>query len=160
METNNYDDIFKNTFEFLIKDYCFRIISQSDEKSSYKMVLKNATTGVEIKYEVREAYINIMLYRLVNGEIRENNSIAIRNNESINGFNLDYIVNLRSPNDLIRPAYEYGELSEFYEEEYGLFKYVTKFSENLKKHAGDILNGEFDLFNVLDKFVKDTYGNK
>lgn len=160
MENNSYVDMFKSTFQFLIEDYHFGIISQSDEEWGHKMVLKNATTGVEIIYEVREAYINIMLYRLLNGEIRENTSSAIRNNETINGFNLDYIVNIRNPNDLIRPAYEYGEYSEFHEENYGLYKYISKFSDNIKKHAEDILNGDFDLFNQLDKVVKESYGNK
>lgn len=157
MNKNSYSDLFKNAFLFLIEDYQFSIIDQSDEEWGHKMVLKNSSTGIEVTYEIREAYVNIMLYRLIDGEILENTSRAIRNNDSINGFNLDYFVKVRNPNDLIRPAYEYGEYSEFYEGNHGLSKYVSKFADNLKNHAEDILIGDFKVFTQLDKVVKESY---
>lgn len=72
---------------------------------------------------------------------------------------MDWILALKNPDSQIKPAYEYGNESKFYEKENGLNNYVLFVAEILKEYASDILKGDFSVFSTLDKMVKDKYKN-
>ena len=146
---------FEEVFSFLSDEFEFKTIKSNSEDWGYCFTAVNNTTGVEIIYEIGDAYVNIILYKLVNGEIVDNTYKAIRNNEQINGFNLDLVVRNKNPNDLIRPAYEYGKDSEFYKPGVGLKNYITVFADNLRKYGSEVLKGDFTVFNKLDKILKE-----
>src|SRR6185503_13198680 len=104
--------------------------------------------------EFQEAYIFIMLYQLVNGLLIDNPG-SIKHDTVLYGFGLDDIINLRDPSALIKPAYDYGEESKYYDKERGLEQYVSAFAYNLKKYASDLLSGDFKIFKEVDKIVKE-----
>lgn len=154
MAAKDFDIIAQEQFKFLTSEYGFRLSKCDKEDWGYELIYLNDTTGVKITYEYREAYVFIMLYQLIDGELRENPR-SIDDNTILHGYGLDDLIGLRNSQALIKPAFEYGEQSEYYDEEKGLLLYVSAFAENLKIYAKDILGGDFTVFPELDKIVKD-----
>lgn len=153
MASKDFDVIVKEQFKFLESDFGFRLSKGEKEDWGYELIYLNKTTGVKITYEFREAYIFIMLYKLVDGSLIENPR-SIRENTTLYGYGLDDIINLRNPQALIKPAYQYGDESEYYDKMKGLTLYVTAFANNLKEYAVDVLSGDFKIFNEVDRVVK------
>lgn len=145
--------IFKEEFEFLIKEFKFHIIKEVQDKFCYEIIYLNRTTGVKILYEYRESYIFIMLYRLENGKLVLN-PLIIDINSILYGYSLDDIVNLYNPADLIKPSYEYREESIFFDKKVGFRLYVRQFAKNLKIYSKDVLLGNFSIFENLEMTVK------
>lgn len=67
---------------------------------------------------------------------------------------MDWILTLRNPEAKIKPAYEYGINSQFYEKNIGLKNYADIVAMRLKEYGSDILKGDFSIFSTLDKMVK------
>ena len=151
---SDFDQVVKEEFEYLIKEYGFSLVKCRDVAGGYEILFTNKTTGVLIEYEFREAYLFVTVYRLVNAVFVVDPGI-IEPDTVLNGFSLDDILAVRNPDTIIKPAYEYGADSEFYNPETGLRLYVHKFAENLKHNASDTLRGDFQLFGKLDKIVKE-----
>ena len=154
MATKDFDIISKEQFSFLESEYNFRLSKCEKEDWGYELIYLNDTTGVKITYEYREAYIFIMLYKLIEGDLKENPR-NIENNTVLYGYGLDDMIMLRNPDDLIKPTYEYDEQSKYFKENDELFLYVAAFSDNLKTYAKDVLSGDFEIFPELDKVVKE-----
>ena len=154
MAGKDFDLIAQEQFKFLESEYDFILSKCEKEDWGYELIYMNDTTGVKITYEYREAYVFILLYQLDDGELQENPR-DIEENTTLYGYGLDDLISLRNPPALIKPAYEYGEQSEYYDEEKGLLLYVSAFAENLKIYAEDILGGDFTVFLELDKIVRD-----
>ncbi|WP_149272941.1 hypothetical protein [Pareuzebyella sediminis] len=154
MSAKDFDIIAQNEFKFLESEYNFTLSKCKKEDWGYELIYLNNTTGVKIAYEYRAAYIFIMLYQLVNGELHENPR-NIEDGTIMYGYGLDDLIILCNPESLVKPAYEYGEQSDYYNEENGMRLYVNAFANNLKIFAKDILNGDFEIFADLDKIVKE-----
>lgn len=157
MKKKELEIIFEETFGFLLTDYNFCISFSKQEGWGYHLIATNSTTGIEIEYEFKEAFIQIYLYKLVDGKIVKNVSSAIKNDEPIMGFGLGWIIQLVNPTDKIRPAYEYKEEPSFYDNKNGLRNYASFIASKLKRYASDILKGDFSLFGDLDTLVKENY---
>lgn len=153
MSKQNFDEIAIDKFAYLVSNYGFRLSECNKEEWGYKIVFLNATTGVQIIYEFREAYIFVTLYKLVDGKLVENPR-TIYDDTELHGFSLDDILSIRNPEAQMRPAYQYGADSEFYDENKGMSLYVSKFADNLKNYASDVLSGNFEIFKDLDAIVK------
>lgn len=149
----NFTQIVLDQFKFLVSDYGFKRLKKRKHPWGYEFIFVNNITGVRITYEFREAYIFIMLYRLINGKLVKNPS-PITENSVLNAFCLDDIVSIRNPDATMKPAYYYGIESEFYNKEQGMTLYVSKFADNLKIYAADVLTGNFEIFTKLDQIVK------
>lgn len=154
MAIKDFDIIAQEQFNFLTSEYSFIQSKCDKEEWGYELIYLNDTTGIKITYEYSEAYIFIMLYQLIDGEFRENPK-KIEGNTILYGYGLDDLISLRNPQALIKPAFEYGEQSEYYDNEKGLSIYVSRFAENLKTYAKDIFKGDFTVFPELDKIVKE-----
>ena len=154
MTDKGFSIIAKKHLSFLESEYNFRLSKCDKEDWGYELIYRSDTTGVRITYEYREAYIFIMLYQLVDGAIKENPR-NIENNTVLYGYGLDDIISLRNPEDLIKPAYEYGEQSEYYDKDKGLSLFTSAFTSNLKTYGKDVLSGDFEIFPELDKIVKE-----
>jgi len=154
MSIKDFNIIAQEQFKFLESEYGFRLLKCEKEDWGYELIYLNNKTGVKITYEYREAYIFIMLYQLEDGKIVENPK-SIDGNATLYGYAMEDLINLRNPDALIKPAYEYGEQSEYYDKENGLSLYVSAFASNLKKYAKDVLDGNFTIFPELEKIVKD-----
>ena len=154
MEAPNFDTIIKEQFKFLEFNYDFHLSECIQETWGYRIIYLSDKVGIKITYEYREAYIFIMIYKLIAGELIENPR-SIKEDTPLYGYELDDILSLRKPPALIKPAYKYGKDSRYYDEKNGLTEYVTAFADNLKKYAADILSGNFEVFKELDKIVKE-----
>lgn len=154
MASKNFDVIAKEQFKFLESDFGFQLSKSEKEDWGYELIYLSKTTGVKITYEFREAYIFIMLYKLVDGILVENPR-SIQENTVLYGYGLDDLIGLRNPQALIKPAYQYGEESEYYDKKKGLTLYVTAFSNNLKEYTPDVLAGDFKIFGEAQKVVKE-----
>lgn len=154
MATKDFDIIAKEQFSFLESEYNFRLSKCEKEDWGYELIYLNNTTGVKITYEYREAYIFIMLYKLIDGNLKENPR-NIEDSTILYGYSLDDMIILRNPDDLIKPTYEYDEQSKYFKENDGLSLYADAFSDNLKTYAKDVLNGDFTVFPDLDRIVKE-----
>lgn len=154
MAANDFDTISKEQFQFLELEYGFKIKKCKKEDWGYELIYLNITTGVKIVYEFREAYIFISLYKLVNGNFIENPK-SIESDMEIHGYGLDDIINLRNSKALIKPAYQYGEESKFYNKDRGLMLFIKAFANNLKEYAADVLAGEFKIFQETKLIVRE-----
>ena len=154
MVSKDFDVIAKEQFKFLVTDFGFQLSKSEKEDWGYELIYLSKTTGVKITYEFREAYIFIMLYKLVDGSLIANPR-SIQENTILYGYGLDDIIGLRNPQNLIKPAYQYGEESEYYDKQKGLTLYVTAFANNLKEHASDVLAGDFKIFDEAYRVVKE-----
>jgi hypothetical protein len=154
MVNKNFDEIAKEQFNFLESDFDFMLAKCQKEDWGYELIYMNKTTGLKITYEFQEAYIFILLYKLVNGSLIENPR-NIKADTILYGYGLDDIINYRNPLALIKPAYQYGEKSEYCDEKRGLMLYVSAFANNTKKYTGDVLSGDFKIFVEIDKSVKE-----
>lgn len=154
MANKNFDEIAKEQFEFLQSEFGFNINACEKKDWGYELIYLNDTTGVKITYEFQEAYIFITLYQLINGTLIENPR-NIEQKTILYSYGLDDIINERDSLALIKPAYQYGEDSDYYDKKNGLILYVSAFAKNLKKYAADVLSGDFQIFNKIDKVVKE-----
>jgi hypothetical protein len=149
----SFDKIVEKQFNFLGADYGFRLEHCKKVEGGYDILFLNDRCGVHITYEFREAYVFIALHKLQNGKFIDNPR-PITAESVLTGFSLDDILFLKSPSAIVKPAYAYGADSEFYDKERGLTLYVSRFAENLKKYASDVLVGDFKIFEALEPIVK------
>ena len=148
MKKRELDNMFKERFGFLFTDFRFKIISSKKENWGYKLVAANLTTGVEITYEFREAYIEVNLFKLIDGKIINNMQHAMRNDDPMLGFGLGWVIMLKKPEARIKSAYEY---------EINFIDYSLMVADRLKEYASDILNGDFSSFDALNTMVKEYW---
>lgn len=134
-------------FEFLIKKYGFRIKSTQSDNQTYRVVYQNKTTAVKIFFEVRDQWIILSLFRLIDGKIKEAPIIICRDSE-LNEFYLENLLILRDPetDDALEKLYS-GKVRNFK-------KVLQLLASGLKKNAEDILKGDFTIFPELEKIVK------
>lgn len=154
MANRQFDAIAKEQFRFLESDYGCKLTKCQKTDWGFEMIYISPTTGIKITYEFQQAYIFITLYQLINGNLIENSG-SINKDSLLFGYGLDDIISLRNPSALIKPAYQYGENSEYYNKKNGLLLFVAAFAKNLKDYAADIISGNFDIFKEADKIVKE-----
>ena len=140
-------------FSFLESEYNFACSRSEKIDGGFEFEYLNSTTGVCITYEFREAYIFIMLYRLIGGKLIKN-PFRIGLDTSLNGYGLDDFILINDPSAMVKPAYQYGEQSEFYTGKDGLRQYCKLFAINLKRFGERILAGDFTEFSEAQKIVR------
>lgn len=158
MKSKKLEHTFEKYFHYLEGEHGFKTMLSERKEWRYCFIAMNLTTGIEIIYEFKEAYIQVILHKLINGEILHSITNSIKNNTPITGFSLEWILALRNPKEQIKPAYNYPPNHQYYKKD-GLEKYVAMVAEKLKEYASDILNGDFSVFTTLDSMVKENYHN-
>lgn len=153
MNSNSFDVIAKEKFSFLVSDFDFKLIESHKHNWGYQIVYVNKVTGVKVTYEYREAYIFVELCELIDKKIIDN-PLNIKEDSVLHCYGLDDLINIRNPSELVKPAYEYGKTSKYYDSQNGLALYVSAFADNLREYASDILLGDFSIFRELDNIVK------
>lgn len=153
MQKTDVEKYIEGEFQFLENEYEFERIHSKKIDGGFEFLYLNKTTAVCITYEFREGYLFILLYRLLDGELKRN-PIRITAETELTGFGLDDIISLHNPEAIVKPVYTYGEKSEYYTEKDGLRRYFKLFADNLKKYGADILSGKFDDFSGAEKIVK------
>jgi hypothetical protein len=152
-----FDSIVKDQFGFLVSDFQYRLEWCKQIDGGFDVLYGSKSCGVHIVYEFREAYLFITLHELQDGKFIDNPR-PVKPESVLTGFSLDDILLQRAPEAVIKPAYSYGEESKFYDKKNGLTLYVSQFAEALKKHASDVLTGNFKIFKALEPIVKKRAG--
>jgi hypothetical protein len=145
--------IIKEKFNFLVREYNLQLVYDRFSDWGYKSIYKGDKTAVSVIFEFREAYVNVLLHRLVNGEI-ENDSYPFKKDTPLNNIGLDFIVKYKAPMRLTKPLYDAS--SDYYGKDSAFELMVNSLADNLKSIAGDVLRGNFEVFGEIDSFVKTT----
>lgn len=142
-----YDSV-RELFRFLETDYEFKLIS-CDKDPENKLVYTNKTTGIKIVYE-HSCMVYVIIYKLVNSKMVENPR-PLKPDTPITCFDFNYLL---AEKDRMKPPYEYGEDSIYYDEEFGLFNYVKEFADRLRIYGKDVLLGDFSMLPKIEEIIK------
>ena len=145
---DSFFEISERQFEFLRRDYNFRHKAKKTVGGIWLTTYQNRTTAVEIAMEWQEQYLAITLCRLVDGKIKEN-PVMIRPDSEIYCFNLENLLLLKSPAQIVTP--DFGRSLSPQDME----KILAQYAHALQKYASDILAGDFQVFPALERMVKD-----
>jgi hypothetical protein len=149
MNRGRFFDICAREFSFLETDFGFRVVAQDSSDVSLTLSLKNSTTGIRVSYEFRECYVFVKICRLLDdnfapapGELRPDTILYC--------YDLDDLLSVRSPESIV-PSYQpqtvlNDELVE---------SVISQQAKNLRQYAQDLLQGDFSIFEKLDKIVKE-----
>lgn len=94
-----------------------------------------------------------MIYQLIDKNFFENPK-SMNLKTRFNDFGLDDIISIQNSKALIKPAYEYGKKSIYYDANNGLTYYTSTFAKNLKTYDKKVLKGYFTIFSDVEKIVK------
>lgn len=152
MNMENFNKKCRESFRFL-EDVYMCVVTEEENAYGVFITYLNKTTSVRISYEQREGGLFLFVSKLINGDIPEY-PIVITQDSEINGFYLDDILSIRAPEEIkkFHEMLSKGSQSELAAE---LFFYASM----LKKHAKDILLGNFYIFSELELIVKRRIAN-
>jgi len=139
----------KKEFRFLSAEYGLKTTSIKKDVYGCYATYRNDVVAVEISFEIKDGGIFIMLCRMVNGELPED-EIFVRSETVLNRFDLEDVVNLNDPSVDLEPDFAdpYNPTAK------ELVENLKVYAEALKKYAKDILSGDFSIFAELEKIVK------
>ncbi len=161
MNNNSIKNIIIEAFnEIFIKYTMHKKTSKKISEGYYEIVFINTTTGLEIHYDVREARLDVDIYRLVNGEIVHNPDFGEWFKTKLNGFDLNYILLYHNSQLCIPSLYKYSADSIYNSNENGFYLYCKLFADRLDKYCSDFLNGNFTNFDKYERFIKNEVKNR
>lgn len=137
-----------DAFSPLMTQFNLEVAGQHDRKDVWEWVLKNRTTGIRVIYELKDYYIGFQICRLENGRIKPYMG-EMRPDSALSCFDLLDLLSMRIPNE------EHAPIEEFKLSKYSLPEILSRASEYLYDLAGDVLQGNFGVFDSLDRIVKD-----
>jgi hypothetical protein len=135
-------------FRFLIDEFGFKQVKNKSETWGREIVFKNSSTAVSLLFESREFRLFMYVHRLLNGEIAPKEKIGP--NSTIHSFEFDDVVIHFDKTAFIPPYEPSTPLNEF-----TLENHIKRKADNLKMFGKNILLGDFSLFPVLEKKVKE-----
>lgn len=140
----------KEHFLFLESEYDCNLESMRAEDWGCEVIYRNRTTGIKLLYEVYCAFVFVFIYKLVNGEMVDNpRPLGLDSPITCFDFNDALPIEKR-----MKPAYEYGSQSNYYDEEEGLSNYSKDFALRLREYGKDVLNGDFSVLPEMEKIIK------
>lgn len=152
----DFCDSIKEHFQFLETDYDYKLESSRIEDWGGEVIYSNNTTGIKLLYEFSCAFIYVFICKLVDGRIIDNPRPMSIDSE-INCFDFNDAL----PEDQkMKPAYEYGLDSPFYDESNGLSNYSKEFALRLSEYGQNVLRGDFSILPKMEKIIKARAFNK
>ncbi|MCE5199061.1 MAG: hypothetical protein ABFD54_18110 [Armatimonadota bacterium] len=136
MDKKAFYELCQNQFHFLFEEYGFRCESRKSSSLIREVLFQNKTTAVSICFDIRDQDIDVHLGRLVDG-VFDRWSIG-------NCYNIWFLAVLREPTwriPMIKPTEE------------RIVQNITAQAQFVKKHARDILNGDFSIFDDLHRIA-------
>lgn len=137
------------------KAFCFLVgeygcTPAPDALSEYRsaQIWLNRTTAVSVSLELTYPGLFVKLSRLREGRIPET-PINVEAEPVLHAFDLDDLVDLRAPHEVVR--YDFADLWK----PDRLAELVYLKALLTRKHAADILRGDFNVFPILEKVVRD-----
>jgi hypothetical protein len=149
---SGFVEVARDLFAFLERDFGFSLKSCSDESWGGQLTFVNLDNGVAVKpvYDFSNAFVFVFIYRLVEGKIIDN-SLPITDKSQITCFDFN---DLLDEHRKMKPAYEYGEDSVYYDEKNGLRNYVAEFATRLKEEGRELLKGDFSRLRQAEEIIK------
>lgn len=154
MSKNKLVEKFKIGLYFLVDEFKFDFGIEEDTEWGCRLVGKNKTTGIHVIYELREAFVNVVLFQLENNQIKDNINKAIRSNEKMLGFSLEHIISFKNPNESINLVYP-SKIDLSLNTDLDTFLFDLKLK--IIKYSSEILLGDFSLFDQLEVEVRKKY---
>jgi len=145
-------EVAREVFRFLESEYGYTVLKTEDNSSGGYVTYINRDAGVGLKvlYELSSAFIFVFVYRLVVGGLRDN-ALPITGDSQINCFDFnDYL----PPDSKMRPAYDYGEDSNYYDPQNGIRNYTEEFAARLRMHGKHILKGDLSMLPAMESIIK------
>ena len=131
-------------FHFLEENFDFIIAEIKRDRFGAEIIYKNLTTGIKIRFEPREFYVFITLYRLINGNLPVYKDLKEYDSDLTNRFDFDDLIDFRMPFLL---SIEQKSSNSFTQAD--LEKILSRNSYNLQLYCKDILKGDFQVFTEL-----------
>lgn len=130
---------------------------RADEKAGrgytyYMIVFKNETTALRIYFEWMGSYLEVMLCRLVDGNLGTFHE-TLTPNVAESCFHTEDLLNVRAPGynlEALQPRETIDEADTMKEVE----RRLAKYADALCTYGEDILRGDFGVFAKLDKIAK------
>jgi hypothetical protein len=147
-----FSKIAQEEFDFLELESDYEVVDAKEKSDGGYVTYVNHDAGVGVKllYEFSSAFIFVFIYRLVEGELREN-PVPIGNETEINCFDCnDYL----DANFKMKPAYDYGEDSKYFDPQNGLRNFTKEFAKRLRIHGQRILNGDLSMLPAMASIIK------
>lgn len=148
-------ELARKHLRYLETGYGCKVMKERRDRWSPFVAYQNQTTGVLAEYEVRDAYLNILLYRLENGKIIRDPVLNSPTATTFHGHALDDIVSLRSAAAVVGSMQDFSASPEGEIPESKMLEaYVRRFAENLRLYADDVLRGDFAIFLQVDRLMR------
>ena len=138
----------RDSFKFLRKNYGFSITKCSTTRYDASVTYMNDDCGVAVVliYEFRESLFSVIIYRLIDGEMRRN-TYPITDDSEVNYFDFADVL----PEDKqVEQVFifdgknvEYNKNSPCYGKKNWFPTLVREYSSRLKEYGGKLLRGDF-----------------
>ncbi|TGM94954.1 hypothetical protein [Leptospira licerasiae] len=149
-KSNRYESVIIDEFKLLKDQYGISLVEIKSEDWGVKCKYIGEVVGVSVLFEFREAYINVTINRLQNGRIIPDVYPLIKG-AKVNNINLDFFVMHIDKKRMVKPLYD--STSDYYGKENAFEIMTARTAKNLYDLCGDILNGDFDLFEEVSPEV-------
>lgn len=144
MSKEKFLELCRKHFGFLSEEFGFREAKKESSSWGHVLYLKNETTAVRISLEWEYPGVFVHLYRLVDGKIVEN-PIIIQQEDELMNYSLDDLLSIRAPGLELSPIF--GQPDEIEGK-------LKSYAAAVRDCAADVLEGDFTIFEELDKIVK------
>lgn len=147
-----FSEIAGEEFKFLEQDFGYEVVEAKDKSDGgvVKFINRDAGIGVKLLYEFASAFVFVFIYRLVDGDFRDN-PLPIGNDTDINCFDFNDCLEGESK---MKPAYEYGEHSNYYDSQDGLRNFTKEFAKRLRSEGQAILKGDLTILPAMASIIK------
>ncbi|MFN8471515.1 MAG: hypothetical protein U0822_04790 [Anaerolineae bacterium] len=146
---DEFQELCRTLFQFLEEEYGFRVTEAKGDVFGSYITYRNMATAVMISFEPREGGVFIRLYRLVDGKIPDY-PVFIYPDTQLNMFYLDTLLEVRAPS--LRVEQDPKEMAKPSLSK--LKEVLQQYAALLHLYADDILQGDFKVFEELEKIVK------
>ncbi len=143
-------EIVREVFQFLETEYEAELARLVESDVGETLLYQNTTTAIQIRHEIRETAIAVDLVRLVDRVLPEA-PIMLDLSIAWHWFALNDIVMMRNPWISLN-----SNLTEksFHPNDKELRPILTELANAVREYCGDVLNGNFQLFDELEPIVK------
>jgi hypothetical protein len=147
-----FTEIAQKEFEFLEQEFNYEVVEVREKSDGgfVTYVNREAGVGVKLLYEFSSAFVFVFICRLVDGELCEN-PLPIGDDTEIICFDFNDYLEAESK---MRPAYDYGEDSEYYDPQNGLRNFTREFAKRLQANGQQILKGDLSALPAMASIIK------
>ena len=132
------------SFKFLLANFDFVQKPLYDVPGLWKVIYFNATTAIEVIFEVRDQLIYVNIHHLINGEIAKPYA-----EKSKNSFYLDNLLKIRNTN---LPPFSFGGGGRWLSTS-EIEDTIEKSADALRTYAADILQGDFSILPEIQALI-------